>query len=286
MQSTRRIPEDSAYVLAFRGNQMSIPTYGIGLQGFQLPPQGGAYQFQDERIVIGNSANPLEVKEIGENQMILAQSVNSPEEGIVEYEETFERVQPYDVARMMRARNEPIPPELMNGGGQYGNGGPGGQYGGPNGMPPGGNMMPPGGNMMPPGGNMMPPGGNMMPPGGGRPGPGGVTGMPATNGGAYPPGMNGGNRGPILGPNGGNRMQGPPMNGNGMAPGAIGGNRGQVIPPQNRQQLPPPNRGSMNAPPNGVPNGNQQVPPQQQGGNGNQPEFDPGESALSNGVGL
>lgn len=255
LNTSWEVPESTAYVMAFHGNQLSIPSYGEGLQYLQIPNQGGTYELQDQQIMIGNASTPLEVKEIDEERLVLSQTVNTPQDGNLQVDQTLKKVDPALVRRTLLARSEPLPPELQNG--YSGNGGP--QMGNP-GMPQGQGGPQMNGPQM--GGPQMngPQGGPQM-------------NGPQMSGGGYP------DQNPVMSPQG-NYQQ--PHNGQrpGIAP------TGQ---PQNYRGAPPQNRGQMGPPQNQGPQSNQQpypngygAYPEQNPGNGNYEN--PVEGALSSGI--
>jgi hypothetical protein len=244
LNTSWEVPESTAYVMSFHGNQLSIPSYGEGLQYLQIPHQGGTYELQDQRIMLGTASTPLEVKEVDQERLVLSQTVNSPQDGNLEVDQTLRKVDPALVRRTLLARSEPLPPELQNGQGYPGNGGP--QMGNP-GMPQGPQMNGPYMNG--------PQGGPQM-------------NGPQMNG----PQMSGGypDQNPVMSPQG-NYQQ--PRNGQrpGIAP---------TVQPQNYRGAPPQNRGQM-APNQPSPNGNGGYP-EQNPGNGNYEN--PVEGALSSGI--
>jgi hypothetical protein len=188
----------TAYVLSFKNNQFSIPYQGMGLQQFQLPPGGGAYQMEDQRILLQSAQTALELREISDTAMVLAQVVNDPSYGNVEVQQTFEKMDEYTLRQLLTQNGVALPPELANGGmpvptGYPGQAGPGtfnGPYPGefpgqfPGQVP---NQYP--GMMGAPGGPMNGPIGPAM--GGGAPGQ--FPGAASPNPGAFPSGspMNG-----------------------------------------------------------------------------------------------
>lgn len=186
------VPNDAAYVLSFQGNQMGIPSFGMGTQHFQLPDQGGQYQMEDDRISIGPSNYaPLEIVDVDDRTLTLSQAVTTEDQGNVRVQQEFTRVDPERVRNMMMARNEPLPPELQQGYGGNGQGGP--QYGNGQGRPPMNGGGRPG--MGQPGMQGQPmPGGVQggVPPQGYRGAPqGGPQGVQPNNGGIAPPSQRG-----------------------------------------------------------------------------------------------
>jgi hypothetical protein len=203
--------------MAFHGNQISIPSYGEGLQYLQIPNQGGTYELQDQRIMIGTASTPLEVKEIDQERLVLSQTVNTPQDGNLQVDQTLKKVDPALVRRTLLARSDPLPPELQSGQGYPGNGGP--QMGNP-GMPQGPQMNGPQMN-----------GPQMNAP---------QLNGPQMNGGGYP------EQNPVMAPQG-NFQQ--PRNGQrpGIAP---------TMQPQNYRGAPPQNQGPQGQPNQLYPNGN------------------------------
>lgn len=255
LNTSWEVPESTAYVMAFHGNQLSIPSYGEGLQYLQIPNQGGTYELQDQRIVMGAASTPLEVKELNQEQLVLSQTVNTPQDGNLQVDQTLKKVDPGLVRRTLLARSEPLPPELQGGQGYPGNGGP--QMGNP-GMP-GPQMNGPQMNGPQMGGPQM--NGPQM---GGPQGP--QMNGPQMNGGGYP------DQNPVMAPQG--NFQQPP---NGQRPGIA-----PTMQPQNYRGAPPQNRGPMGPPQNQGPQGqpNQPYP----NGNGGYPDQNPVEGALSSGI--
>jgi|GEM_PF-6823928 len=258
LNTSWEVPESTAYVMSFHGNQLSIPSYGEGLQYLQIPNQGGTYELQDQRITMGSSATPLEVKEVDQEHLILSQTVNTPQDGNLQVDQTLKKVDPALVRRTLLARSEPLPPELQNG--YSGNGGP--QMGNP-GMPQGPNGPQMNGPMNGP--QMNGQGGPQMN------GPQ----MSGPQGNGYP------DQNPMI-PQQGNFQQ--PRNGQrpGIAPTQPNQNQNfRGAPPQNRGQMAPPGQNQGQQPPN-----QQQFQgggyPDQNPGNGN--NENPVQGALSSGI--
>lgn len=261
------VTEGAAYVIGFQNNRMSIPTYGAGLQEFQLPQGGASYQLDGERISMGNSMSPLEIKDLSKDSLTLSQTVMAPNQGNEEVVQKFHRIDPYHLQTILSGRNEPIPPELQGSmGGQGmtpGQAGPQGSGMGPSrGGYPSQNPVP---NQQQPG--MTPPQVTGPLTQGANPGAQGAI----PNQGMVPPvqqnpSWNGQQR-PL--PPGGNPQPG--LQGPGYNPGFSSGGfqQGSIPPPQQRGGFPPPNNGSYGG--EGNPNfGNYNPSTFQGSGNGTQ----------------
>lgn len=255
LNTSWEVPESTAYVMSFHGNQLSIPSYGEGLQYLQIPNQGGTYELQDQRIMIGTASTPLEVREVDQERLVLSQTVNTPQDGNLQVDQTLKKVDPALVRRTLLARSEPLPPELQGGQGYPGNGGP--QMGNP-GMPQGPQMNGPQMNGPQMNGPQMsgPQGGPQM------------NGPQVNGGGGYP------EQNPVMAPQG-NFQQ--PRNGQrpGIAP---------TMQPQNYRGAPPQNRGPVGPAQNQGPQGQPNQPFQNGNGGGGYPDQNPVEGALSSGI--